>query len=100
MICDAIDDWYISGQYEELMEEEEQVEILRTKIKDIVEENKQLQVNTLCPMQLMSQMNEVLSKESSLLGQVLYIKGVYKCGNNVLYNNYFYDSLKDENSPT
>lgn len=105
MICDAIDDWYISGQYEELMEEEEeerqlQVELLRTKIKDIVEENKQLQLNTLCPMQLMSQMNEELSKGLSLFGQVLYIKGVYKCGNNVLYNNYFYDSLKDENSPT
>jgi len=92
----ALEDWY-SRSFED--EGDDHIEFLRAKIKDVVEENKQLLVNTLSPMQLMSQMNEVLSKESSLFGQVLYIKGVFKIGRNTPYGNYYYDSLKDENSP-
>ena len=100
----ALEDWYMVGQYEDVEllkhqeEEDAALDIIRAKIKDIVEENKSLQVNTICPMQLISQINEDLSKESPLFGQVLYIKGVFKYGNNVLYNNYYYDFLKDENS--
>lgn len=100
----ALEDWYMIGQYEDedflLRKEEEEtsLEILQAKIKELVEENKPLQVSSICPMQLISQISESFSKESPLFGKVLYIKGVFKCGNNVLYNTYYYDYLKDENS--
>lgn len=91
------------GRYEEELrlqqaEEDANIDIIRAQIKELVEENKTLQVNPLCPMQLLSQMNEMMSKESNLFGQVLYIKGVFRYGNNANYNNYYYDFLKDENT--
>lgn len=102
----ALRDWFIEERYlddgwpprQAEVEEEASLDIIRDQIREIVEENKTLQVNPICPMQLLSQMNEMMSKESNLFGQVLYIKGVFKYGNNANYNNYYYDFLKDENT--
>lgn len=97
-------DWaavaYFQEQEYEEQSEEAFFESMRVKIKEIVEENSPRQVNAICPMQLMSQMNETLSKESDFFGKIINIKGIFKPGNGVLYANYYYDNLKDENTNT
>ena len=102
----ALEDWY-SGplQAEEsfFLEEEEDAfnGAIQSMIDDLVKEYTPQQVNALCPMQLISQMNETLSKESNFFGQILYVKGIFKQGNGTLYSNgYYYDNLKDENNNT
>lgn len=97
-------DWeavaYFQEQEYEEQSEEAFFESMRVKIKEIVEENSPRQVNAICPMQLMSQMNETLSKESDFFGKIINIKGIFKPGNGVLYGSYYYDNLKDENTNT
>lgn len=75
-------------------------EAMEMKIKEIVEENTPRQVNALSPMQLMTQMNETLSKATDFFGKIINIKGIYQQGNGVSYYGYCYDRLKDENSVT
>lgn len=99
----AEEDWYMVGRFEE--EEWEREEILESAFHDkmdkLVKDQSPQQVNAICPMQLMSQMNETLSKASTLFGNVLNIKGIFKPDNGRLYNNgYYYDYLKDENNNT
>lgn len=102
----ALEDWYLGPlQAEEsfFIEEEEEAfnEALQAKIDDLVKGYIPQQVDALCPMQLISQMNETLSKDSNFFGQILYIKGIFKQGNGTLYSNgYYYDTLKDENNST
>lgn len=97
-------DWAGIAYFQELEHEEQSEEAFFESmpliIKEIVEENSPRQVNAICPMQLMSQMNETLSKESDFFGKIINIKGIFKPGNGVLYANYYYDNLKDENTNT
>lgn len=97
-------DWagiaYFEEQEREEQSEEAFFESMRVKIDDLVKEYTPRQVNALSPMQLMSQMNETLSKESDFFGKIINIKGIFKPGNGVLYANYYYDNLKDENTNT
>ena len=101
----AEEDWYIGAMWGEAdlgeeFEEDAFEEIMHAKIKELVEEIAPRQVDAICPMQLMSQMNETLSKESDFFGKIINIKGIFKPGNGVLYANYYYDNLKDENTNT
>ena len=97
-------DWAGIAYFQELEHEEQSEEAFFESmpliIKEIVGENSPRQVNAICPMQLMSQMNETLSKESDFFGKIINIKGIFKPGNGVLYANYYYDNLKDENTNT
>ena len=99
----AEEDWYMVGRFEE--EEWEREEILESAFHDkmdkLVKEQVPQRVNSICPIQLLSQMNETLSKDSNLFGHVLNLKGIFKPDNGKLYNNgYYYDYLKDENNNT
>lgn len=101
----AMADWYMGVTWGEMpspeeFEQETFEEVMHAKIKELVEEIAPRQVNAICPMQLMSQMNEAMSKESVFFGQVLNIRGIFKPGNGVLYGSYYYDNLKDENTNT
>lgn len=101
----ALEDWYsgpLQAEASFIIEEEEDAfnEALQAKIDDLVKEYTPQQVDALSPMQLMSQMNETLSKDSDFFGQVLCIRGIYKQGNGTVYNGYYYDNLKDENNST
>lgn len=87
------EDWFFEQSMEAAYDE-----ALEMKIKEIVEENSPRQVNALSPMQLMTQMNETLSKASDFFGKVVNIKGIYQQGKGTSYNGYCYDRLKDENS--
>ena len=89
------EDWFFEQSMEAAYDE-----ALEMKIKEIVEENSPRQVNALSPMQLMTQMNETLSKATDFFGKVINIKGIYQQGNGTSYNGYCYDKLKDENSVT
>lgn len=92
----AEEDWFFEQSMEAAYDE-----ALEMKIKEIVEENSPRQVNALSPMQLMTQMNETLSKVTDFFGKVVNIKGIYQQGNGIMYRNgYYYDRLKDENSVT
>lgn len=82
------------------VEDEISEEVFQAQIEEIIRNNQSSHVNAISPMQLMSRMSEDLSKQSNLFGQLFYIKGIFKCGNNVQYNQYYYDNLKDENTPT
>lgn len=101
----AEEDWYMGAMWGEAdlgeeFEEDAFEEVMHAKIKELVEEIAPRQVDAICPMQLMSQMNETLSKESDFFGKIINIKGIFKPGNGVLYANYYYDNLKDENTNT
>ena len=92
----AIEDWYGSGCINEDGLEDEQIfhDCMDAKIDELVKERMPQHVSSLRPMQLMSQMNETLSKESDLFGKVLYIQGIFKPGNGVLYKSgYYYDNI-------
>lgn len=97
-------DWagiaYFEEQEREEQSEEAFFESMRVKIDDLVKEYTPQQANALSPMQLMTQMNEALSKATDFFGKVINIKGIYQQGNGVSYNGYYYDKLKDENSVT
>lgn len=97
----AEEDWYMVGRFEE--EEWEREEILESafhdKMDELIKEQVPQRVNSICPIQLLSQMNETLSKESYLFGHVLNLTGIFKPDNGTLYKNgYYYDYLKDENN--
>ena len=97
-------DWAGIAYFQELEHEEQSEEAFFESmpliIKEIVEENSPRQVNALSPMQLMTQLNEALSKATDFFGKVINIKGIYQQGNGTFYNGYCYDKLKDENSVT
>ena len=96
-------DWAGIAYFQELEYEQQSEEAfwesMRVKIDDLVKEYTPRQVNALSPMQLMTQMNEALSKATDFFGKVVNIKGIYQQGNGKMYSNcYYYDRLKDENS--
>ncbi len=98
----AMEDWYIGSlqaEYEDA-EDDPFLQNLKELAESLWGDKKNRQVNAICPMQLMSQMNETLSKESDFFGKIINIKGIFKPGNGVLYANYYYDNLKDENTNT
>ena len=98
----AMEDWYIGSlqaEYEDA-EDDPFLQNLKELAESLWGDKKNPQVNAICPMQLMSQMNETLSKESDFFGKIINIKGIFKPGNGVLYANYYYDNLKDENTNT
>ena len=98
----AIEDWYMVGRYEEEIwfqqqeEEEASLDILRAQIKELVEENKNLLGQPLTPLEFLSKVNESVSKVPDLFVMPVYLKGVFRHGNNTSYNNYYYDLLKEE----
>lgn len=51
------------------------------------------------PLQLMTMVSEQISKNSNLLGNVIYLRGVYMPNNKgTQYKGYCYDLLRDENN--
>ena len=98
-----MEDWYmgsLQAEYEDA-EDDPFLQNLKELAESLWGDKKNRQVDAICPMQLMSQMNETLSKESDLFGKIINIKGIYKQDNGKLYNNgYYYDYLKDENNAT
>ena len=64
----------------------------------MIKEGYSKQISSIKPLQLMSQINEALSRESDLFGKVFCVQGIFKSGGGFLYRNgYYYDYLKDEN---
>jgi hypothetical protein len=98
----ALEDWYMVGRYEEEIwfqqqeEEEASLDILRAQIKELVEENKNLLGQPLTPLEFLSKVNESVSKVPDIFVMPVYLKGVFRHGNNTSYNNYYYDLLKEE----
>ena len=80
----GIEEWSRIAHYDDderiikdIRDKEIELAIIKSKIQELVEEQSSQHISAICPMQLMSMMNERLSKESNLFGQVLYIKGIY-----------------------
>ena len=98
----AEEDWYmgsLQAEYEDA-EDDPFLQNLKELAESLWGDKKNRQVNALSPMQLMTQMNETLSKASDFFGKVVNIKGIYQQGNGLSYNGYCYDKLKDENNVT
>lgn len=76
-------------------------EILKDQIDSIVRENWTNTVEVVRPMELMTKMNESLSRSSNIFSQIINIRGIFKAGNGTLYKSgYYYDFFKDENNNT
>lgn len=97
----ALEDWYMGSlQGDDYYEEELlSTEIFKSKMEELVKDNTLRRVDVICPMQLMTQMNGSLIKDSEFFVRVINLQGVFKPGNGILYTNgYYYDTLKDLNS--
>ena len=73
-------------------------ELIQDRVDSLIAEHTSSHINTVTPEQLISQLNEMMSRESDLFVSVIQIKGKYIRGNGVLYGNYYYDTLQNENS--
>lgn len=88
--------------YEDILREQnielDEKEFFENSIKTWLENLTLKQVNSITPMQVMSKMNEYVSRNFGLFGEVVNIRGIFTAGNGTLYQNgYYYDNLKDEN---
>lgn len=101
----AIEDWSM-GVFDDQGEDDETLiyhECFNAKMNEIIKERYSLrhispEISSIKPLQLMSQINEALSRESDLFGKVFCVQGIFKSGGGVLYRNgYYYDYIKDEN---
>lgn len=103
IIMNAEENWYISGQYEDEQDrwDEEMISLtcLKQKVKEIAIEMLPEQVLSIKPMQLITQINESLSRGSDMFGKLYNVQGFFIPGNGQLYQNgYYYDFIKDENN--
>lgn len=93
-----------SAKFFEEEEEQEKQELLfeevfEEEIKDMVNKLAPRLAEAYSPLQLLSKANEGLSKSSDLFGEVISLRGVFKSGNGIKYQNgYYYDRILDENS--
>lgn len=87
-----------AAQFDEFEEDEKQLEeSWLVSIKESAKAILQSNIEAITPMQLISKMNEALSRSTDLYSQVINISGVYKHGNGTLYGNgFYYDNLKDK----
>lgn len=95
---DEVEANIILAEMEKRIAEEENDTCFEEYIKDLIKDVTPRKDDSFTPMQIMSQINEALSKESNSFGKVITIKGIFKIGNGKNYNGYFYDSLKDESN--